>query len=487
MYCTERAQMKSPMQIPKISGEAFDNLEVIRPQLISCGLKKALGLDRIGDPAFFAEQEICIEPIKLWNKFSQPFCLFESHFKPVADSIECQNGRANKLFESKFIPFQSEFHLKRWRNKYPYGCKTFAMFLTSSEINKFVSYFDELNHDHVGLAFAYIRFYQINDSFIVVEIQSDLYGQLREEKSRLRYNNWHRQLLAGFHHYVHSHCRNIIAIYIVDEKYINDRYSEINRGLSRRLYSQTPKAFGYERVTGLRYKFEPAHSPKSIKSAWRLWSHSIDTPLNRIIEKYSTTSKENRLLNALQTCCADEVATLSDATLNHIRASAVVWEETWLSKCLRYNSNLRSTFDYLQGSARLPPGNVLMFRFGDGRAYDHLKHSFPDRSTIVVSRNWHGGSDHLPPLEHRLDFETISSLIRRPAGCTPFALIFLNDSCQAPNIRVNALDGVVEQILSALGPASFFLSVQQLDCSDFGLEIVLKRNPWFLYRKIQHE
>jgi hypothetical protein len=450
-----------------------------QPQLLARSLSIALGLRRPRSEAFFETEGISLDTAILLRAFGTLECRYASHLAPRHPYIVAPNGQRVRLFECEFKVAPVAFNLKQWRAKLPAQAFTFGMFLSQSEINEHVPNFYELDFDHVADAFAYLRFYRIPEGFFVVEIQNDVYGQLREKTAKARFGHWHRLLMLAFHAYARTLTMGTCAsIMLAGENYILRRFPSINPSLASRVYHELPKFLDYVPLRGASFAAEPVTSPMRISSAWKKELDNARSYFELLFLSHLSEVQEDRLYAAMSTlaCFAansrEYLAQLEIARVNHS-------PETRLSIALQHACALRDMIEIAASLLRNFAGSILIMNFADGRAFDHVRHHFNAHRVLVASRSWRGPDASLPPVEDRVEYK-FSAIAERASDPLLFVLHNMDSWDECSETRFSLDNGTGSMPVTLQDGALVLVPYKLSQRSD--LVHVCKRMHWNLYR-----
>ncbi len=450
-----------------------------QPELVAQSLSTALGLRRPRGVAYYETEGVSLNTAALLRAFGSTECRYSSHLAPRNPYIVAPNGERVRLFECEFKVAPVAFNLKRWRAKLPAEAFTFGMFLSQSEISEYVPNFFELDFDHVADAFAYLRFYRIPSGFLVVELQNDVYGQLREKKARVRFGHWHRLLMLAFHAYARTLTAGACAsIMLTGESYILRRFPSINPSLASRVYRELPTFLDYVPIGSTSFAVEPASSPMQIGSAWKKDLDDVRSVFELLFLSQLSEEQEDRFHTAM--CTLVGIAANSHEYLTQLELARInPSPETRLSAALQRSCALRDMIEIAASLLQNFAGPILLINFADGRAFDHVRYHFKAHRVVVASRSWNGGEASLPPVEDRIEY-TLSAISE--LALAPFLFVLYNtDPWDDRGDVRHFLDNAAGAIPIAFQPGALVLVPYQFSQRS-DLTHVCKRIPWNLYR-----
>lgn len=143
----------------------------------------------------------------------------------------------------------------------PDDAQLFGMFLGDAEIRQHFPEGYEFPFRHLHQAFAYIRYYLRGTDLFITEIQSEVFGKLKNPDQKKRYRQWAKFLLMAFEEFAQTPGVFVTApqrIVIAGKDYQARRWvgGEFSENLFRMLYQQLPGQTGYQAVSNLKNAFE---------------------------------------------------------------------------------------------------------------------------------------------------------------------------------------------------------------------------------------
>lgn len=243
---------------------------------------------------WFRAQKISLQDNDLRCEFDHPLYQIEG-ILDNSDLIAVHRHLRCQLMSCRFHVRGVRFNCIRWRSKLPSDAHVLALFVRDGIVPN-----GSLDFDHVYGAFSYARFYCRDQTVYIMEIQSDVFGQLTSKNSRRLMRHWHRLTLMC----VHAALRRIMTlpldVYIPSSEYQMMRFPEISPFIAWRIYEQMPAQFDYKPVQYLGTKLEPVASPKAIGRAWCLRMEEGGlSELYNMFEDRVEIVRGNRYLKAL--------------------------------------------------------------------------------------------------------------------------------------------------------------------------------------------
>ena len=227
----------------------------------------AIGLSSISPGLYLEREKLDLDHNRLAAVFSLPLYTRSYRLRLVEPDVMLHTPRGNQIraFGASFLMFPVMCCMLTARQRAPGDAAIFGIALSPEEQKEFYPEFRSLWFDHVIDVLGYLRYYTFDSHFFIIEIQSDVFGQIEDPAIRLRYSHWHRLLLAAFERYVMSICPGARVSFSTPE-YVANRYRDLNPNLMDSMYVRLPKAFGYSERIPFEGGLEPAHKPEPIRS-----------------------------------------------------------------------------------------------------------------------------------------------------------------------------------------------------------------------------